>query len=176
MAAALMADGVPPERIFPIDVDRALRKLEEIRPHVSLWWRTGDQSTQGFRSGEYVAGLIWQTRAMVLRGEGRRIGWTQNQAFFVGDRMSLIRGAPNRANALRFFEFYLDAIDGQAQRCEQETCTPPSRAAIARMSEAARAMLPTSDAALRQLILPDAAWINANAAMLLERWNRWIAQ
>jgi mannopine transport system substrate-binding protein len=176
MAAALMADGVPPERIFPIDVERALRKLQEIRPHVGLWWRTGDQSTQGFRNAEYVVGLIWQTRASVLRGEGRRIAWTQNQGFLIGDRMSLIRGAPNRDSALRFLEYYLSATDGQAQRCERETCTPPSRAAIARMSAGARAMIPTSDAALRQLVLPDAAWINANAAMLLERWNRWIAQ
>lgn len=176
MAAALMADGVPPDRIFPIDVERALRKLEQIRPHVGLWWRTGDQSTQGFRSGEYVAGLIWQTRASVLRGEGQRIAWTQNQAFLVGDRMALIRGAPNRDNALRFFAYYLDAVEGQARRCESQTCTPPSRAAIARMSAEAQATMPTSEAAMRQLVLPDADWINANHARLLERWNRWIAQ
>ncbi len=174
MAAALMADGVAPRDVFPIDVERALRKLDQIRPQVGLWWRTGDQSTQGFRSGEYTLGLIWQTRAATLRGEGQPIGWTQNQGFLVGDRMSLIRGAPNRDNALRFLAYYLDAIEGQARRCEVATCTPPSRAAIARMPPAIQAMLPTSDQALRQLVLPDAAWINANQERLLTRWNAWI--
>jgi mannopine transport system substrate-binding protein len=175
MAAALMADGVAPKDVFPIDVERALRKLDQIRPHVGLWWRTGDQSTQGFRSGEYTLGLIWQTRAMTMRNEGQQIGWTQNQAFLVGDRMSLVRGAPNRDNALRFLAYYLNAIDGQAKRCEVATCTPPSRDAIARMPAAIQEMLPTSEAAMRQLVLPDAAWINANQERLLTRWNAWIA-
>ena len=175
MAAALMADGVAPQDIFPIDVERALRKLGQIRSQVGVWWRTGDQSTQGFRSGEYVIGLIWQTRAMTMRNEGQKVGWTQNQGFLVGDRMSLVRGAPNRDNALRFLAYYLNAIDGQAKRCAVATCTPPSREAIARMPPEIQDMLPTSEQAMRQLVLPDAAWINANQERLLTRWNTWIA-
>lgn len=36
MAAALLADGVGRDKLFPLDVDRALRKLDEIRPAVSI--------------------------------------------------------------------------------------------------------------------------------------------
>ena len=107
--------------------------------------------------------------------EGQKVGWTQNQGFLVGDRMSLVRGAPNRDNALRFLAYYLNAIDGQAKRCAVATCTPPSREAIARMPPEIQDMLPTSEQAMRQLVLPDAAWINANQERLLTRWNTWIA-
>src|SRR5690606_12430420 len=43
MEAALMADGVPKDQIYPIDMDRALKKIAEIKPHVSKWWTTSAQ-------------------------------------------------------------------------------------------------------------------------------------
>ena len=42
LAAALLADGVEPSELFPLDVDRAFSKMDEIKSHIGLWWRTGD--------------------------------------------------------------------------------------------------------------------------------------
>lgn len=52
LAAALLADGVKRDDLFPLDVERAFKKLNEIRPSISLWWKSGDQSVQGFRNNE----------------------------------------------------------------------------------------------------------------------------
>ena len=41
---ALLADGVPLDKIYPIDVDRAFRKMDQIKKYVSVWWTTGGQS------------------------------------------------------------------------------------------------------------------------------------
>jgi putative spermidine/putrescine transport system substrate-binding protein len=38
---ALLADGVSPDKLYPIDVDRAFKKLDEIAPSISVWWKTG---------------------------------------------------------------------------------------------------------------------------------------
>ncbi|WP_117194046.1 ABC transporter substrate-binding protein [Rhizobium terrae] len=176
MAAALLADGVEPALLFPMDIDRALKKLGELRPHVGLWWKTGDQSTQGFRTGEYVVGQIWQTRAAALRQEGQPLAWRQEQAFLVGDRWALIKNAPNHDNALRFLRYFLNHPDAQARVCEALTCTPARYSAVSAMGEAARATLPTSPEIFNQLIKPDAAWINANTQLLIERWNEWNQQ
>jgi putative spermidine/putrescine transport system substrate-binding protein len=43
---ALLADGVPMDQLYPIDMDRAFRKLDEIRPHITVWWSTGAQPAQ----------------------------------------------------------------------------------------------------------------------------------
>ncbi|WP_234710171.1 extracellular solute-binding protein [Sinorhizobium medicae] len=107
LAAALLADGVVPDKLFPLDRDRAFAKLATLRPHVGLWWKSGDQSTHGFRIGEYLVGEIWQTRAAALKAEGQPIEWSQEQAFLVGDRWALIKGAPNRENALKFLSYFL---------------------------------------------------------------------
>lgn len=174
MAAALLADGVPREELFPIDVERALTKLEEIRPAITLWWRTGDQSVQGFRNGDYSLGQIWLTRAKAMRDEGLPIGWSYQGAFLVGDRISLLRGAPNRENALKLISYWLDSPQAQAAACEVLSCTPPSSEAIAIMSEEVRSTMPTAEDINESIVVPDAEWINENAATLLQRWNEWI--
>ncbi|PDS99285.1 ABC transporter substrate-binding protein [Rhizobium sp. S9] len=174
MAAALLADGVPRDKLFPLDVDRALKKLDEIRPAISLWWKTGDQSVQGFRNGDYSIGQIWLTRANTLKAEGREIAWSKQASFLVGDRLTLIKNAPNRANALKLVGYWLDHPEAQAKVCEELLCTPPSRKAIGLMSPAARAALPSDDDIRDYIVVPDAKWINENAAMMLEHWNAWI--
>lgn len=174
LAAALLADGVEKDNLFPLDVDRAFRKLDEIRDNVTLWWKTGDQSVQGFRNGEYDLGQIWLTRAKAMKTEGLPIGWSYKASFLVGDRIALIKGAPNRDNALKLIAFWLDNPSVQAKTCDILSCTPPSTAAISLMSDEVRKSIPTTAEIKDSVIIPDAAWINANAAMLLERWNNWV--
>lgn len=174
LAAALMADGVKKEELFPLDVDRAFRKLDEIRDDVTLWWKTGDQSVQGFRNKEYDLGQIWLTRAKALKNEGLPIAWSYQASFLVGDRIALIKGAPNRENALKLVEFWLANPQVQAKACDVLSCTPPSVKALSMMSQQSRASMPTSAELSDSVVIPDAEWINANAATLLQRWNSWV--
>lgn len=176
MASALLADGVRPEKLFPLDIDRALAKLEQIRPAVALWWKTGDQSMQGFRNGDYAIGQIWLTRAKALKSEGLPIAWSQAASFLVGDRIALIKNAPHRQNALKLAEYWLNTPAAQAKVCEALSCKPPSSEAVKLMSPRARADMPSTTDPQNSPIVPDAKWINDNAALLLERWNAWIQQ
>jgi putative spermidine/putrescine transport system substrate-binding protein len=41
---ALLADGVPPDQIYPMDVEWAFRKLDQIRPHIKVWRTQATQS------------------------------------------------------------------------------------------------------------------------------------
>src|SRR5205823_2462578 len=43
---ALIADGVAMDKLYPLDVDRAFKKLDQIKPHVNVWWSTGQQPAQ----------------------------------------------------------------------------------------------------------------------------------
>lgn len=174
LAAALLADGVKKEELFPLDVDRAFAKLDTIRDEVTVWWKTGDQSVQGFRDGEYDLGQIWLTRARAVKNEGLPIGWSYEASFLVGDRVALIKGAPHRDNALKLITYWLENPSVQAKACDVLSCTPPSTDAIAMMSEATRKSMPSPDDIKNNVIVPDAAWINANAGMLLQRWNNWV--
>lgn len=176
LAGALLADGVKKDELFPLDVDRAFRKLDEIRPEITLWWKTGDQSVQGFRNEDYALGQIWLTRAKAMKNEGLPIGWSYKASFLVGDRIALIKGAPNRNNAEKLMVFWLNSPHAQARACEQLSCTPPSADAIALMSDDVRQTMPSATELEENIIIPDATWINENVAPLLQQWNSWVRQ
>src|SRR5207247_9117368 len=67
---ALIADGVPADRLYPLDIDRAFKKLNEIKPHIKVWWREGNQSQQLIRDGELYMMSIWNGRATELKQAG----------------------------------------------------------------------------------------------------------
>ena len=66
----LEVPGVAKEDVFPLDVDRAFAKLDELKPNINVWWTTGDQSQQIFRDEEVVMGIMWDGRAHGLRDQG----------------------------------------------------------------------------------------------------------
>ena len=73
---ALQADGVPMDKLYPLDVDRALKKIASIKDQV-IFWETGSQSQTLLRDGEVVMGFLAHTRANVTNKETNgRIKWT----------------------------------------------------------------------------------------------------
>ncbi|WP_253075737.1 extracellular solute-binding protein [Bradyrhizobium sp. 139] len=43
---ALLADGVSPDKIYPMDIDRVFASLDKIKPHVRKWWTVGSEIQQ----------------------------------------------------------------------------------------------------------------------------------
>jgi putative spermidine/putrescine transport system substrate-binding protein len=73
---ALIADGGPMDKLYPLDVDRALRKIGAIKSEI-LFWDTGAQSQTLLRSGEVSMGWLWNTRANLLKRDTKgRIDWS----------------------------------------------------------------------------------------------------
>jgi len=76
LECALLADGVPADQIYPIDLPRALKKIAEIKEH-TIFWKTGSQSEDLFRQNEVVMGNMWHNRTNLLRVESKgNIDWT----------------------------------------------------------------------------------------------------
>ena len=48
---ALLADGVAPAKLYPLDLDRAFKKLDTIKGDI-IWWSGGAQSQQLLASAE----------------------------------------------------------------------------------------------------------------------------
>jgi putative spermidine/putrescine transport system substrate-binding protein len=102
---ALIADGVPMDKLYPLDVDRAFKKLEQLKPHVLVWWSSGAQSAQVLKDGEVDMVAAWNGRIQALEtepeGKGGKIKTTFNQQIIVSDSWMIPKGAPNRELALK---------------------------------------------------------------------------
>ena len=101
LEAALIADGVPMDKLYPLDVDRALRKLKEIRSNVVVWWGSGAQSAQVLKDGDVDMALIWNGRAQALASDGAKVALTFNQQILLTDCWVIPKGAPNRDLAMK---------------------------------------------------------------------------
>jgi len=96
---ALMADGVDPAKLYPLDVDRALKSLAKIKPNIVAWWASGAQSAQLLKDGEADMVAIWNGRAGAVIKDGAKAAITYNQGIFNTDCLVIPKGAKNVALA-----------------------------------------------------------------------------
>ena len=66
---ALLADGVPKDKLYPVDIDRAFKKLDQIKPHIHAWY-VAAQGEQLLMDGEVVMVPITNGRALVSAAKG----------------------------------------------------------------------------------------------------------
>jgi putative spermidine/putrescine transport system substrate-binding protein len=95
LEAALMADGVAPDKLYPLDVDRAFKKLEEIKPNITVWWTSGAQSAQLLNDGEVDMVMAWNGRVSALTKEGAKVAFTYNQGVLQSTSLCILKDAPN---------------------------------------------------------------------------------
>jgi putative spermidine/putrescine transport system substrate-binding protein len=106
---ALMADGLPadPKRIYPLDVDRAFKSLDRIKPHIKVWWTTGAQQQQLIQDQEVDLIAMWNGRATdSITNNSAPYAMVWNQAAYNGEIEAWIvmKGAPNPKGAMKFMD------------------------------------------------------------------------
>ncbi len=152
----LLADGVAPADLYPLDVDRAFAKLE---PHLDniIFWEGGAQSQQLFRDGEVVMGNIWHTRAKLLIQENPDYAITWNQNTLLISAWSVPRGNPA---GKKVFEFINSALDPEPQITLLRLMGngPTNPAAEGMMTDEDRVFNPTSPANTTGQVIVDPGW------------------
>lgn len=112
LEAALLADGVPVDQLYPLDVDRAIEKIREIKEH-TIFWGSGSESQQIMRDGDAVIGNLWHTRSSIVHRETEgRVDYSFNQAVLFAGAWIQPKGAPGGKKA---WDFAAVAQDPQAQ-------------------------------------------------------------
>ena len=84
------------DKVFPMDVDRAFKKLDQIKPHIKVWWTQGNQSQQLLRDGEVDMMVMWNARASELAQQGVPVELVWHGATITTTMWGVAKGAPNR--------------------------------------------------------------------------------
>jgi putative spermidine/putrescine transport system substrate-binding protein len=122
MAMALQADGVPADKLFPMDIDRSFRKLQTIRPFIRVFWQSGDQSEQIFRSGEVSMAVLWNGRARTLAmhpTDRMRVDVSWQGAVYEPGFLAVTAGAPHANAAFAYLEWIVNHPDAMAKYAER---------------------------------------------------------
>jgi putative spermidine/putrescine transport system substrate-binding protein len=122
LEAALLADGVAPADLYPLDVDRALNKLATIRDDI-LFYETNAQGEQYLTDGQAAIGLVPDGRALNAQANGAPLEIEFGLSFLTWSAMVVPRNAPNKAAAMTFLAYALKP-EAQAAIAEAYTYGP----------------------------------------------------
>ncbi len=105
--AALLADGVPRDQLYPLDLARAHAKIAAFRDHVVAFWGSGSESQSILLNGEASMALIWSTRAKLIEQDsGGSISFTWNDGLVAPGAMAVLKNNPGgRDAAMQFIAF-----------------------------------------------------------------------
>ncbi|WP_192250133.1 ABC transporter substrate-binding protein [Mesorhizobium caraganae] len=101
LEVAEMADGKTTDKLYPIDTDKALAKLREIKPDVTVWYTGGQQQMDLIRNGEIDLLYGWQVRMDPLYKEGL-IDRSLEQAILIPQCLVVPKGAKHKDLAMKF--------------------------------------------------------------------------
>jgi len=114
---ALLADGVAPNAIVPLDFDRAFRKLDTIKSQL-VYWETGSQVQDLLTSGEVSLSIVFANRIHSSRKSGKPVGQVWNGVMIGSDMRAVPKGDPNKATAMRYLAFVMSKeINGLQTNC-----------------------------------------------------------
>jgi len=168
---ALLADGVPPEKIYPIDVDRAFKKLDTIKQQ-SIFWTTNSQSQQLLVDGEVGLGVIINGRLYDAVKKGANLGLEWNQHVQSVDYLVVPRNAPNRATAMGLIN-EMTKKESQAKVANLMALAPTNPDAFALIDETVKPWLATNPEYANKGMLTDENYWKSNLKPLSERWAQW---
>ena len=108
---ALMADGVPGKDVYkvlgtPDGVARAFKKLDTIKPLVSVWWTAGAQPPELLASHEVAVTSAYNGRIFdAVQSENRPFVIIWDAQVWQYDLFAIPKGAPHPKEALEFVKF-----------------------------------------------------------------------
>lgn len=170
---ALMADGVAPADLYPLDVDRAFAKLDEIKDKIDVWWTGGAQTSQILQSGEVDITSGWNARlqAAIDSGAPAKIVW--NQGLYSIEGWGLPKGGP-RADIAREFVAFCTQAEQQALFTDDLSYGPTNLKAYDHINPDRAKVLTTSPQNLENMSLASEKWWQENRAEMNERFNVWL--
>lgn len=172
---ALIADGVAMDKLYPLDIERALKKLGTIKKSIVKFWETGAMSTQLLVDGEAPLIALWNTRLYEAMGKGAPVAaqWNQNQAALVA--FGINRHARNAANARVFVDYCLSA-DTQSRWMQGVTAMPANRKAVPKSSPTLRDPATGTLWVHSKGFMRDIVWWADNRQKVADRWQRWVLE
>jgi putative spermidine/putrescine transport system substrate-binding protein len=170
---ALMAAGVPPDKLYPLDIDKAFASYDKIKQSVVKWWDTGAVPVQLLTDREVVMSTVWNGRMAALQAAGVPAAISWSQGLLKRDAWGIPKGAKNKVNAMKFAAYSTMAIP-QARvalgipygtvNAKSNDFIPPNRMEV----------LPSSPEIKSQLVRYDYDWWIDNADAVIARFNKWL--
>lgn len=176
---ALLAAGVPADKIYPPNLPLAYNMLTKIKPDVVEWVHSSSAAPQALVNGDAVVTIANPARINELKRAGAAVDFDWNQALLSVGYWVVAKGAKDYANAMKFLNFVSQA-EHQVAFIKRNPLGPTNTKVLSMLSEKEQRDLPSfpANAAKGVLLQPEQwtkigpsgkSYYDENIAM----WNDW---
>lgn len=167
----LLADGVTADKLYPIDYDRAFKKLDTIKNDLKFW-KTGAEAQQMMENKQVDIVVAWSGRAYnaVKNGAPYAPQWNQHLATY--DIFMVPKGSKNKAGAMKFIAYATGAA-AQASLTEHIPYAPINSDAKPKVDDQTKQFLPSEPDIAAKGIPLDHKWYAENQDDVSARWTSW---
>jgi putative spermidine/putrescine transport system substrate-binding protein len=172
LEAALMADGVSPSALYPLDEARAWRKLDQIKPHVRVFHNTAAAlpARQMLFQGDLAMMFSWSADFIAQKQAGRPIDVVWNGGFYFSPSVGIARGSPYA----RQLHAYLDQFFQEERLLAFVRAWPTTPVVLSvaeRLTAEERAL--TALGNIERMVNLNRGFYLDNQARLQERYDAW---
>ncbi|MER7484127.1 ABC transporter substrate-binding protein [Streptomyces sp. NPDC126510] len=169
---ALLADGVPMDKLYPLDVDRAFKVLTRLRGDIKKYWDSGPLPGVLLSRQEVTMSTVWDGRLADLQKQGvpveRQLNGMRRQ--FSG--YAIAKDAANIDAAYQLMDFSLRA-ESQAALVKFFPSNPSSPVAYAKLTEKERSASAGAPKYYDKGFDADVDWWLKNESAVTKRWLEW---
>ncbi len=169
---ALLGDGVSPDQLYPLDVDRAFKALDRIKSQVVAFKASADIQTL-IQQGEVDAAFIPNGRVEDAIEAGANWTYSWDGAIADTEWWVVPKDAPNQAGAMKFID-YATSPEPQAAMSAAILYGPTNADAFALIDKERAARLPGDPANADVSAILDAQWWADHRETVKPRWDQWL--
>jgi putative spermidine/putrescine transport system substrate-binding protein len=174
--AAVKADGVKDSEFYPIDIDRAFRSLDRIKPHVKTWWSDNSQAQQLMEQEE--VDLIHMTNGRATQSildHKAPFALVWNEATYSGHGEGWIvpAGCPNPIGGMKFLDI-VGRAEYQAVFARMLYYAPQNPNAIPLLDDKIARLMPSYPDNEKLSHTINFTWWADNVAGVQRRFEEWL--
>ena len=175
---ALMADGVAPGDVYRLlrtsdGVDRAFRKLDQIKPYL-VWWTQDAPAGQILESGEVLLSTTDSVSVgLANRTSQRHFGVQWNGSLYNVLSWAIMKGSPNLANGMKLLASMADPAK-QAAITTAVPYGPTVKGANDLLPADIQATSPSAPPNLANALQMDEQFWRDNGEKLNQRFDAWL--
>lgn len=170
--AALFADGVEFDSMYPLDTERSLKKWDTIKDDL-VYWQSGADQTQQAQSGEADMIFGWSGRIFEANENGANFKPVWDKGFLASDSFSIVKGSPNRLASYAYINYALGEQQ-QTEMAELTSYSPVNVDSKPNFSEAAKEFDVSRPEVSEVTVPQNAEYWGQNRDELSEIWNGWL--
>lgn len=176
LEASLLATGISPDKLYPLDVELAFKNLTRLRNSgKTIINASGADMINNLGTGETDYAIAYSNRLYLAKRDGIKVAFTYDNGFIVGNGGALLKGARNIDGAIALLAYHMRP-DVLARFAERTGMSPSYEKAAELVDPKYLPLLPTAPENAKKQRFLDVAYGQQNFVRLNELWVNWLAQ